>query len=277
MNRPRGVGGNTGLAHPLSHLVLFGHWRKDRQKGSCTIMQVKYDVFLSYRSSEIDIRDDLRAKLETMGLRVWVDHNRIREGEAPKKDGIQVGDDWLTTIIAAIQTTPIFIGLFSPEAVKSTIVNLEMSLAYHLYKHQTDGSRLHIPIFMDNVQIPQIYTDRLLGGFQGFEARNASERPQTWQKVKDFITAQRPDLAYRGLLQLITPAGWTALREGRQSLSVENHRLNHEFRDDLMKMHRDLEARRLVTNGSTYDLWRLTADGANFLLEIYRAAHPENP
>ncbi|MCU0476067.1 MAG: toll/interleukin-1 receptor domain-containing protein [Anaerolineae bacterium] len=138
-----------------------------------------HDVFLSYRSSEINIRDDLRVKLEQLGLRVWVDHNNIREGEAPKKDGIPVGSDWLPTIIAAIQTTPIFIGLFSPEAVKSTIVNLEMSLAYHLYKHQTDGARLHIPIFMDNVQIPargarcqRAPTDMAKG--QGFHHRPTS-------------------------------------------------------------------------------------------------------
>jgi hypothetical protein len=236
-----------------------------------------HDVFLSYRSSEINIRDDLRVKLEQLGLRVWVDHNNIREGEAPKKDGIPVGSDWLPTIIAAIQTTPIFIGLFSPEAVKSTIVNLEMSLAYHLYKHQTDGARLHIPIFMDNVQIPAIYTDGLLGGFQGIEARDASERPQTWQKVKDFIIAQRPDLAYRGLLQLITPDGWVALNEGRLSLSVEGKRLVPHLEQERLRMHQDLKDKNLVEQGSVSDRWRLTQDGADFLLRIYRAAHPDNP
>ena len=84
---------------------------------------MKYDVFVSYRRKDTKIVDEFVNRLESEGVRVWID-----------RDGVESGDAFKRVIVNAIKESALFMFFSSESSNTSPWTTKEVSIAVHYEK-----------------------------------------------------------------------------------------------------------------------------------------------
>lgn len=101
-----------------SYLARQERWESERRQPTMS-GGAKHSVFLSYSTKDKNIADNLCAKLESAGIRVWY---------APRDI---VAHDYATAIVNAIQSADCFVVIISGHSLESQHVLNEIDLAFH--------------------------------------------------------------------------------------------------------------------------------------------------
>jgi len=80
-------------------------------------------LFISYAREDNEFARTLNTDIQDCGIQTWIDESGIRGGE-----------DWLTSIASAIESSAGMLVILTPASVKSKWVNREISFADHLDK-----------------------------------------------------------------------------------------------------------------------------------------------
>ena len=75
-------------------------------------------AFISYASNDATFADLVRAKLEEVGISVWLDHGALR-----------AGTEWRNAIDAGIESSDVLLVVITPHSCKSLYVTYEWSFA----------------------------------------------------------------------------------------------------------------------------------------------------
>jgi hypothetical protein len=102
-------------------------------------------IFLSYSRGDAQQADDWVAHLEKFGYRVWID-----------RAGIRGGQQWMATIVRAIEEAHAVILLLSPNSARSDNVRREIDIAVQAKKHI-------IPVEIQATTIPGALLYQLAG------------------------------------------------------------------------------------------------------------------
>src|SRR5918999_855341 len=101
----------------------------------------KHDVFLSYASEDLDIAKRIRTELEKEQYSVWMDESRIL-----------AGDNFVTEIFSAIQSSRYFLIILSSHSTRSDFVREEYSAAWN--ESIKNAEVTVIPILYENCPVP---------------------------------------------------------------------------------------------------------------------------
>lgn len=91
------------------------------------------DVFISYSRRDQAFVEDLRARLETAGLAVWVD-----------VEGLYAGEEFWPEVAKAIDAAVVFVFVMSPDSIASRFCRLELEQA-------VSGQKRIVPLCRRNV------------------------------------------------------------------------------------------------------------------------------
>ena len=107
-------------------------------------MDYRYDVFISYSRRDYAITDKIVSALNYGGFTYFRD-----------QQGLELGSDFLQTIINAIYSSKLFLCILSQNAYSSEFVIKELEYALN----NTDG--VVLPVVVDNSQLPDKLTNLL--------------------------------------------------------------------------------------------------------------------
>ena len=127
-----------------------------------------HDVFISYSSKDKPIADGICASLEAAGIRCWI---------APRD--ITPGEDWPTSISAAITKSKVMVLVFSADSNSSKQVGNELSLAFN-------NNLVIIPFKIENIE-PELGKQYYLARTHWLEAMN----PPTLEQIQTLVETVR--------------------------------------------------------------------------------------
>jgi len=102
-------------------------------------------IFLSYSRGDAQQADDWVAHLERYGYQIWID-----------RAGIRGGQQWMATIVRAIEQAPAVVLLLSPNSARSDNVRREIDLAF-------EAKKIIIPVEIQATKIPAELMYQLAG------------------------------------------------------------------------------------------------------------------
>jgi hypothetical protein len=102
-------------------------------------------IFVSYSRIDGDVVDQIVARLEQDGFKIWIDREEIKAGEL-----------WHETVVQAIDNAYAFILMLSPNSTASDNVRREVDLA-------EDANKELVPVLLAPVNLPANLRYQLAG------------------------------------------------------------------------------------------------------------------
>jgi tetratricopeptide (TPR) repeat protein len=136
----------------------------------------EYDVFISYSYADREIAQSLSQQLRSEGLTVFLAGASIRPG-----------DDALSIIAAALQTTTAVAVLVSSQTATSGFVKSEISNAA---ANARSGSALLIPVLLD--ELPQSAIPKGLEQFVAIRVNDDASLRRAAEQIVDAVRRSRP-------------------------------------------------------------------------------------
>jgi len=111
------------------------------------MIMMKYDVFISYSRKDAALVNIFVQRLETEGLRVWID-----------RDGVESGDAFKKVIVNAIKESAIFVFFSSESSNRSPWTTKEVSIAVH-YGKPIIPIRLDKSVYSEDIEFDLVNLD----------------------------------------------------------------------------------------------------------------------
>lgn len=166
------VGVQTDIDYKVSHdkrerlaiLLNGGEWTAQTRLVGKNYKN-KYDIFLSYSRKDLEYVEQLKEELESIGCRVWMD-----------TEGIMTGDNFVGTIVKAIESSGIFMFVASEHTYRSSWCKNELRYA------EKRGMNIFL-VKIDDSQMPDDFVF-LYGDRDIIDYRNGNQKTKLFTDLK---------------------------------------------------------------------------------------------
>lgn len=166
------VGVQTDIDYKASHdkrerlaiLINGGEWATQTRLVGKKHKNI-YDIFLSYSKKDLEFVKQLKEELESIGCRVWMD-----------TEGFMTGDNFVETIVKAIESSSVFMFVASENTYKSSWCKKELQYA------ETKGMTIAF-VKIDDSKMPADFVF-LYGDRDFVDYRNGNQKKKLFTDLK---------------------------------------------------------------------------------------------